>query len=124
MATSCQQPPGEGPDASVRYDLGGWISGPCLDPPLPPVIPPGSTAQRELPRSILDALSLPMGANTLDDVRRLRLLDERAKLVTATITRIMRDPESDDDDAVSEARSLRDAVAGYPPDYSQHPPGN
>lgn len=65
-----------------------------------------------------------MGANTLDDVRRMRLLDERAKLLTATITRILRDPESDDGDAMSEARTLRDAVADYPPDCSQHPLGN
>ncbi|HEV2244357.1 MAG TPA: hypothetical protein VGR98_25185 [Streptosporangiaceae bacterium] len=54
----------------------------------------------------------------------MRLLDERAKLLTATITRILRDPESDDDDAMSEARTLRDAVADYPPDCSQHPLGN
>jgi hypothetical protein len=45
-------------------------------------------------------------------------------LVTATVGRILRDPESDDDDAMSDARTLRDAVADYPPDYSQHPPGN
>jgi len=51
------------------------------------------------------------------------LLDERAKLVTATVGRILRDPESDDD-AMSDARTLRDAVADYPPDYSQHPLGN
>jgi hypothetical protein len=51
------------------------------------------------------------------------LPDERAKLVTATVGRILRHPESDDD-AMSEARTLRDAVADYPPDYSQHPPGN
>jgi hypothetical protein len=111
-------------NSNVRYDIGGGISGPMMDPPLPPMIPPGSTAQRELLRAIFDALSLPMGANTLDDVRRLRLLDERAKLVAATITRILRDPESDDDDAMSEARTLRDAVADYPPGYSQHPLGN
>ena len=90
-----------------------------MDPPLPSMIPPGSTAQRELLRSILDALALPMGANAIDDVRRLRLLDQRARLVTATITRILRDPESDDDDAMIEARSLRDGVADYPPDYGQ-----
>ena len=94
-----------------------------MDPPLPPMIPPGSTAQRELLRAIGDALSLPPGANTIDDVRRLRLPGERAKLVTATVGRVLRDPESDDD-AMSDARTLRDAVADYPPDYSQHPPGN
>src|SRR5215469_16262602 len=97
---------------------------PMMDPPLPPMIPPGSTAQRELLRAIGDALWLPPGAHTIDDVRRLRLPDERAKLVTAAVGRILRDPESDDDDAMSEARTLRDAVADYPPDYSQHPPGN
>ena len=92
-------------------------------PPATADDPPGSTAQRELLRAIGDALSLPPGANTIDDVRRLRLLDERAKLVTATVGRILRDPESDDD-AISDARTLRDAVADYPPDYSQHPLGN
>jgi hypothetical protein len=111
------------PNPNVRYDIGGWISGPMMDPPLPPMIPPGSTAQRELLRAIGDALSLPPGASTIDDVRRLRLLDERAKLVTATVGRILRDPESDDD-GMSDARTLRDAVADYPPDYSQHPLGN
>lgn len=37
MSTSCQQEPS---DPNVRLDLGGWISGPCLDAPLPP---PGAT---------------------------------------------------------------------------------
>jgi hypothetical protein len=45
------------------------------------------------------------------------LMSERS-LVTATVGRILRDPESDDD-AMSDARTLRDAVADYPPDYSQ-----
>ena len=105
------------PNPNVRYDVGGWLSGPCLDPPLPPMIPPGSTAQRELLRAIGDALTLPPGINTIDDVRRLRLLDERAKLVTATVGRILSDRESDDDDAAIAARSLGDAVSDYPPDY-------
>jgi hypothetical protein len=50
------------------------------------------------------------------------LMSERS-LVTATVGRILRNPESDDD-AMSDARTLRDAVADYPPDYSQHPLGN
>lgn len=31
------------PDPNVRYDIGGWISGPCLDQPLN--VPPGMTDQ-------------------------------------------------------------------------------
>jgi len=50
------------------------------------------------------------------------LMSERS-FVAATVGRILRHPESDDD-AMSDARTLRDAVADYPPDYSQHPPGN
>jgi hypothetical protein len=46
----------------VRYDLGGWNSGPCLDPPPPPVTPrigpPGSTRLRELAHAIATALAL------------------------------------------------------------------
>jgi hypothetical protein len=91
-------------------------------PPLPPMIPRVYRTARATPRNRRRALA-PPGANTIDDVRRLRLLDERAKLVTATVGRILRDPESDDD-AMSDARTLRDAVADYPPDYSQHPLGN
>ena len=107
----------DGPN--VRHDIGGWISGPCLDPPLPPMIPPGSTAQCELLRAIGDALSLPPRISTIDGVRRLRLLDERAKLVTATLGHILKDREFDDDDAMVALRSLRDAVSDYPPDYWQ-----
>jgi len=114
----------ETPDPQVRYDAGGWISGPMMDPPLPPMmVPPGSTAQRELLRAIGDVLTLPAGENTLDDVRRLRVLDERAKLVTAMVGRILKDREFDDVDTMVAVRSLREAVADYPPDYTPRPQG-
>jgi hypothetical protein len=94
-----------------------------MDPPLPPMIPQGLPHSASYSAQSATRSRSPPGANTIDDVRRLRLLDERAKLVTATVGRILRDPESDDD-AMSDARTLRDAVADYPPDYSQHPLGN
>lgn len=110
-------------DPNVRRDVGGWISGPCMDPLLHPMIPPGSTAQRELLRAIGDTLTLPLGMNTIDDVQRLRILDERAKLVTATVGRILNDRECDDEDAMVAMRSLREQVADFPPDYGHRPQG-
>jgi hypothetical protein len=49
-------------------------------------------------------------------------MSERS-FATVAVGRILRDPESDDD-AMSEARTLRDVVVDCPPDYSQHRPGN
>ena len=73
--------------------------------------PPGSTAQRELLRAIGDALSLPLEQTRSMTFGACDCLMSERSLVTATVGRILRDPESD-------------AVADYPPDYSQHPLGN
>jgi hypothetical protein len=92
-------------------------------PPLPSMIPPGSTAQRELLRAIGDALSSPLEQTRSVTFGACDCLMSERSFVTVAVGRILRDPESDDD-AMSEARTLRDVVVDCPPDYSQHRPGN
>jgi hypothetical protein len=91
------QPPAGG-DPNVRRDVGGWISGPMLDEPLPepPVhpLPPGSTPLRELLAAITAALTLPGPATERDEVTYLRIHRDRARLVLFTTIAIPADVHS------------------------------
>jgi hypothetical protein len=113
-------------DANVRHDLGGWISGPSFDPPLPPPrrdVPPNSTANRELLLTIVRALELPAPATTKDELTYLRLSRDRARCcLWACKTALSRD--TDDLDIMATVASLREQLADYPPDsYDANPLG-
>lgn len=116
-----QDHPTDGPDPNVRRDEGGWLSGPCLDAPVPPV-PPGSTAARELLHAISAALALPHPAGERDERPYLILRSKRASLALEAIGRILRNREADDDDLLTEVAFLRGAAADLPPDTYAHSP--
>ena len=98
------------PDPNVRRDVGGWISGPCIDPPLPPgrPVPPGSSALRELLAAIVQALTLPMSDTATDEWAYLRISRDRTRLVMLTCRRLLADREADDTDVMIAVTSLRD----------------
>lgn len=108
-------------DPNVRRDIGGWISGPCLDAPTPP-IPPGGTATRELLQAINAALALPYPAAEGDERPYLILRSKRASLALEAVGRILRNREAGDDDLLAEAAFLRRAVADLPADTYRHNP--
>jgi hypothetical protein len=101
------------PGPNVRRDVGGWISGPCADPPLPPVrpIPPGSSALRELLAAIVQALTLPTSDTTKDGLIYLRISRDRARLVMLTCRRLLAGREADDTDVMTAVTSPRDQAS-------------
>jgi hypothetical protein len=116
------------PSGNVRYDLGGWISGPSLDPPLPPVppriVPPGGTPLRELAHAIAMALTLPRPATERDELSYLRITRDRARLVLLACRKIIADREIEDDEAdvMAVVASVRDQVTQLPDDAYDHAP--
>jgi hypothetical protein len=112
--------PGQ-PDPNVRHDVGGWLSGPCLDPEQLPA-PPGSTPCRVLLRAISETLTLPPPATHRGEVVYLRLSRDRARLVVSACRRVLDDREAEDRDLLIAADSLRDQAADYPPDGYDHNP--
>ncbi len=116
-------PTHDGPNPNVRRDVGGWISGPMLDAPLPgPVtpVPPGSTPLRELLAAITAALTLPGPATDRDEVTYLRIHRDRARLVLFTCRRLLADREADDRDVMVSATRLRDETAQHADDTYDH----
>jgi hypothetical protein len=98
---------------NVRYDIGGWISGPMMDPPLPdpsPVcqIPPGSSALRELLAAIVRTLTLERSETTTDELTYLRISRDRARLVMLACRKLLADHEADDTDVMVAVTQLRD----------------
>jgi hypothetical protein len=119
------QPPAGG-DPNVRRDVGGWISGPMLDEPLPepPVhpVPPGSTPLRELLAAITAALTLPGPATERDEVTYLRIHRDRARLVLFTCRRLLADREAYDRDVMVSVTRLREDAASLRDDQYDHAP--
>jgi hypothetical protein len=113
------------PLGNVRYDVGGWISGPSLDPPLPPVapriVPPGSTPLRELAHAIAMALALPRPATEQDELSYLRITRDGATLVLLACRKIMADREIEAD-VMAVVASVRDQVRQLPDDAYDHAP--
>ena len=72
---AAQQP--DEPLGNVRYDIGGWISGPSWTRPCrtvaPRIVPRGSTPLRELADAIAMALGLPRPATERDEHSYLRI---------------------------------------------------
>jgi hypothetical protein len=115
----------DNPTDNVRRDLGGWISGPMLDQPLPPVspiriVPPGSSATRELLSAIAQALTLSAPATTKDEVTYLRISRDRARLVLHACRRLLADREADDRDTMITVTRLREEAGQLPPDDYDH----
>ena len=123
MSTSHQP---SDPDNNVRLDVGGWISGPSLDPPLPPPpsrdVPPGSSALRELAAAVENTLALPNPATTRDEVSYLLIMRDRARVVRLTCRRILADREADDRDIMAITGTLRDQAAQLGDDTYDHAP--
>ncbi len=107
------------PDPNVRYDRGGWISGPSLDEPLPPVrmVPPNSTAVRELLLAVSDALTLTVPESLAGEVTYLRIARSRGRLVILALRSLLRNRDDcDDRDIMQIADRIRNEVSQYPDD--------
>ena len=109
-------------DPNVRLDIGGWISGPCLPAPAAD----GRTPQRMFVRAVLEALSLPAPATPVDEITRLRLLADRARVVATTCRGLLTEADGPDSLALLlAAQSISEGTREYPPDtYSWHPLGS
>jgi len=109
------------PEPVIRADIGGWISGPCLDPEQLPA-PPGSTPCRVLILAIAETLTIPPPATHRDEVTYLRLSRDRARLVISACRRVLDDREAGDRDLLIAADTLRGQAADYPADGYDHNP--
>jgi hypothetical protein len=93
-----------------------------------PVVPPGSTALRELCHAVAAALTIPDPAvrpglpsvQSADEAAWLQLLAERAALVLWAVRRLLADRETGDRDVMIFAASLRAQLTDYPPDGYHH----
>ena len=93
-----------------------------VTPRAPRLMPPGSTALRELAHAINGALTLSAPATQKDEVTYLRLSRARARLVLAACKRILADREADDDDVMCIVGALRDESAQLRDDAYDHRP--
>ena len=111
-------------DGNVRFDIGGWISGPCLDPAQVRAVPPGSAPLRELAHAVVDALTLPGPATQRDELTYLRIIRDRSRLVLVACRKIIADREIEDDDwdLIAVVTALRDDAAQLPDDSYDHRP--
>lgn len=89
-----------------------------------PMIPPNSSAVRELLSTIVRGLELPAPATVKDEVTYLRLSRNRARCVLwACKSALHRD--TDEPDLMSVVVSLRDQLADFPADeYDANPLGS
>jgi len=99
-------------DPNVRYDIGGWISGPML--------PPGSTANRELYAATVAALDCPPPATPQDERVCLRTVRDRARVVLQVIARLASDREAGAADVLRAAHVIGGRVADVPADGYDH----
>lgn len=110
-------------------DSQGWISGPGPDYDAmtnrvfgrPRIVPPGSTAHRELLRAIGDALTVPQPV-TQHTEKHHELVLRRVQAVRHAIRSALAHPvrETDDDDLMNIVTSLKWLVSEQPADYPHH----
>jgi hypothetical protein len=81
------------------------------------MVPPNSTATRELLLVISAALAVPPAARRSDETACLLLTRQRAQAVTEFAGRLLEFREADEQDVMAEVANLRDAVAGLPLTY-------
>jgi hypothetical protein len=72
--------------------------------------------------AVHQALDLPAPRRRKDQVRYLKLLDQRTRLARASIGRLIGNPHTDALDYTSEGDHLRHALADLPPDTYRHDP--
>jgi hypothetical protein len=84
------------------------------------VVPPGSTAQRELLATIAAALDVRVPADPRDLRCYWELHEARSKAVGKTCRRLLDDREADDGDVMQAVWDLRDQVRNMPPAYIPH----
>ena len=89
-------PTDDDPDPNVRHDIGGWISGPCLDEPLPGPL-------------------TPYAARWAIEVHPAGLAVWTATRVRGTETRCIVAPGAAELAAKLEAAEAEDAASGRPP---------
>ena len=72
--------------------------------------------------AVHQALDLPAPLRGKDQLRYLKLLDQRARLARAGIVRLISNPHADALDYTSEGDHLRHVLADLPPDSYRHDP--
>jgi hypothetical protein len=98
-------------------------------PPLPQrvkaanVVPPGSTALREVLHAVTNALTLPTPATERDEVAYLRISRDHARELVWMCRRLLQGPRDfDDGDVMAVVNALRDKIGQLPADqYDAHP---
>ena len=88
----------------------------------PGPLPPGGGAIVHLLSAVHQALDLPAPRRASDQLPYLRLLDQRARLVRASIGRLISNPRSDAVDYTSEGDHILHKLADLPPDTYRHQP--
>ena len=82
-----------------------------------PVVPPGSTAQRELLYAVCDALAVPGPAYRTDEGACALLVRRRAHAVEEHTRRLADELEADDSDVMATVELIREATARLPVNY-------
>jgi hypothetical protein len=89
--------------------------------PPAPMIPPGSTATRELLAAIRDALAVPRPVRRVDEISAALLSRQRSIAVAAGAARLLDSRDCDDADVMAEVTALREATEDLPVTYREQP---
>jgi hypothetical protein len=85
------------------------------------VVPPGSSALRELLATLVSALEVKPPTEARDLAAYRYLLAARARAVRQAARRLLDDREADDEDVMIAVWSLRDQLRELTPTYQEHP---
>jgi hypothetical protein len=85
------------------------------------VVPPGSSALRELLTTVVIALEVKPPTEASDLAAYRYLLAARARAVRHTARRLLDDREADDEDVMIAVWALRDQLRELTPTYQEHP---
>jgi hypothetical protein len=121
-----------GNDVETDHDSGSLHSGPASEagPGTPGtwrvpysrrVVPPGSSALRELLMTVAAALEVKPPTEARDIAAYHYLVVARARVVRHTARRLLDDREADDEDVMIAIWALRDQLHELTPTYQAHP---
>jgi len=85
------------------------------------VVPPGSSALRELLTTVASALEVKPPTEARDLAAYRYLLAARARAVRHTVRRLLDDREAEDEDVMIAVWALRDQLRELTPTYQEHP---
>jgi hypothetical protein len=85
------------------------------------MVPPGSSALRELLATLVSGLEVKPPTEARDLAAYRYLLAARARAVRQTARRLLDDREADDEDVMIAVWTLRDQLRELTPTYQEHP---